>query len=127
MKEKELAAQSDLMSHIAGDWKSVHGIWEKIKALVIAKTSFYLNGTGQISKLLVQVGSSSTLVGGTTITFDIAFAAAPVVVASCSSNTTYTGTATSITTTNFSGRCYDHAATAGKAGTIKWIAIGERP
>jgi len=127
MSEKKVTRESDFNSHIMSDWKIVHGIWTMVKSLMLPKASFYLNGSGQISKLLIQVGADATLVGGTTITFDIAFSAAPVVVAVCSSNTTYTGTASSITSANFVGRCYDPTVPAGKAGTIQWIAIGERP
>jgi hypothetical protein len=75
VKEKELASESDVQAHIRADWKTVHGLWEKIRPLILTLGKSVLvydnNADGYITKLLIQVGSVTA--SSTTVTWDVPY------------------------------------------------------
>lgn len=84
--------------------------------------SIYNNITNKAyGRALIQVGTTALAAGGTTITFDQAFAATPIII--CTPLTYCFCAVTAKSASQFDARCWDDAGVA-TAQTVDWIAVG---
>lgn len=130
MAEKEVARESDLQAHIRGDWKVVHKIWDNVKAAIneVYNSLWRDNTNNDVDDVFIQTGVDTVPVGSdVTVTFDIAFSAAPRVVASCTGTTKpFIVNCHSIGTTSFQMRGVQWDNGSGTSKACSWIAIGRK-
>lgn len=98
--------------------------WSNIKSAI--RGALWRDTTSdENANCFIQSGSISAASGGSSVTFDIEFAAAPRVIATVVTTSFYSAIVNSITTTGFTCRAFQDDGVA-KAATINWIAIGRK-
>jgi len=119
----------DLANHIKGDPRTVHGIWNMVKASsALLDTLVHKQGSTYETKPLIQRGTTS-MRNATAVVFTVAFktGCVPTVVGSvvAAGSDCYFSVEPTPTNTGFSGTVKDSAG-AFQTLNVNWVAIGER-